>query len=239
MQSVEKKDYKIEVRLLSEAIFSSGEGERNLVHSKVLADRHGFVYLHAKTLKGQLKQRAFWLWNQYRSCDEQRADEFLESTVRLFGINNEERKFYGVETGRNDTRLDSVGIMKLGHLQLDEKIRSFFLNIMHRDKLNEYYTHTHHDLIEAQTHVRTSIQVEDGVVVERRITNYHTVKKGLIFYSTLWFDEDPSRYLSDLNRIIRSFRRIGAGTHRGRGKIEARLLIDGKEGEFDDQVSGH
>jgi len=225
-----EQDYKIEVRIVSEAIFNSGEKERNLVQSRALTDRYGFVYFHAKSLKGQLKRQAFWLLEQYKSFDVRQAEDFFRSIVRLFGINDDELELYC--RGLKNTYHQQQGIMKLSHLELDERIREYFRRLQQQDEQEEYYNISPHDLIEAQTHIRTSIQLEDEVTRDKMLTTYHTVKQGLIFYARLSFDADPLHDLQNLQRIIRSFRRIGAGIHRGRGEVEARLLTDGRDVVF-------
>ncbi|NGP61239.1 hypothetical protein FLT15_23695 [Paenibacillus thiaminolyticus] len=246
-------DYKIEVRLHSEAIFSSGEKERNLVQSKVLADRYGFVYFHAKSLKGQLKRQAFWLLNQYKEFDRERAKSFFASIVVLFGINKEEiERFLPKMFTQDDPDFQKVycqqqpGILRFGHLELDEQVRNRFIALQAEDGEEGYYRITPHDLIEAQTHIRTGIQLEDGKIKDRMLTTYHTVKRGLIFYSSITMEpysydaegprrvesQDMSNHLANLQRIVSSFRRIGAGIHRGRGEVAARLLVDGKEADY-------
>lgn len=226
-----KQNYKIEVRICSEAIFSSGEKERNLVQNKVLADRYGLVYFHAKTLKGQLKRQAFWLLRQYQSFDGQRAESLLRSIVKLFGINRAELEW--VAPALLQAYPPSCpGIMKLGPLQLDERIRNYFIVLQSEDAGDGYYQISPHDLLEAQTHIRTGIQLEQGMAKDKRLTTYHTVKEGLVFYSPLFFDEDPAACLGDLQRIVGLLDRIGAGIHRGRGEIEAFLLTDGREVDY-------
>lgn len=229
-----QRDYRIEVRIMSEAIFSSGESEPNLVHSKVLSDRYGLVYFHGKSFKGQLKRQAFWLLRQYQGCDERAAEAFLHSIAELYGMNREELDFYcrGMGPTTRNISLHRNGIMKIGNLQLDDQIRALFQELQMKDIEQNYSLLSPHDLIEAQTNIRTGIQLEDGVIRDKMLNTYHTVKQGLIFYSKLHFDADPTPYLPDLQRIVRSFRRMGAGIHRGRGEVKARLLIDGEEGEL-------
>lgn len=246
-------DYQIEVCLRSEAIFSSGEKERNLVQSKVLADRHGFVYFHAKSLKGQLKRQAFWILEQYRNIGIEHAKSFFASIVVLFGINEEEiNNFFPRELTLDDPAFQQTychqqpGILRLGHLELDERIRNHFIALQAEDEDEEYYRITPHDLIEAQTHIRTGIQVKDGTALDGMLTTYHTVKQGLAFYSSLTLEpqtyesknqiilnqQDMAGHLANLQRIVSSFRRIGAGIHRGRGEASARLLVNGEEANF-------
>lgn len=243
-------NYKLRVRLLSEAIFSSGEKERNLVQVRALTDRHGFVYFHAKSLKGQLKRQAFWLLKQYRGIDKQCAQSFFESIVILFGVNKEEIKnIYSypeqseiIKLVQSHPKLDyrKPGIINFGHLELDERIKNFFIALQAEDEEEGYYKISAHDLIEAQTNIRTGIQVQDGIAKDKMLTSYHTVKKGLVFYANVSFnlsereltEEDLPIYLADFQRIVSSFRRIGAGIHRGRGEIDACLLYDDEEIDF-------
>ncbi len=220
----QEKNYQIEIKICSEAIFTSGEKESNLVQSRAQTDVHGFIYFHAKTLKGQLKRQAFWLLRQYAVMDlsegKTRANSFYESIVRLFGISSEEGQ--------------SSGLMKLSNLELDEKLRNYFIAQRKIDEEKDYCRISPHDLIAAQTHIRTGIQMENGVAINKMLNTFHTVRKGLTFYSTVSFEEEVNRALiDDLARIVYSFRRIGAGIHRGRGEIKASLLIDGKKMPYD------
>ncbi|MBE1555403.1 RAMP superfamily CRISPR-associated protein [Sporosarcina limicola] len=228
--------YQIEIQLLSEAIFASGEKERNLAQSKVLTDQYGFVYFHAKSLKGQLKKQAFWLYKQYEHLDPQHAATFLQSLAVLFGINKLEMKHYAPKFKKHD--FPTQGIMRLSNLELPESVRRYYIELLSKDRDAGYSHLSSHDLIEAQTELRTAIQLEDGVTKDQMFTTYQAVKKGLIFYSTITFvtdsinpkdDLNPINYIEDLLRILGSMTRIGAGVHRGRGKIEARLLQEGKK----------
>lgn len=225
-------EYKLEIFILSEAIFSSGEKEHNLVQTKVLADQDGFVYFHAKTLKGQLKRQAFWLLEQYKSFDENRAKEFFASVVKLFGINNTEINAYCPDSSKKDYH-QQQGIMQLSNLELNETVRRYFNSLKLKKGKEGYCNISAHDLIEAQTNIRTGIQLENGVTKNKMMTTYHTVKEGLYFYGTLHFSENVEPYLQDLKRIIYSFKRMGAGIHRGRGEVEAKLYINDVEAPID------
>lgn len=227
---------KLEVRIDSEAIFSSGEGEQ-LIHNRALTDRYGFVYFHAKTLKGQLKRQAFWLLRQYKGCDQVRAEQLSASIAELFGVNSEEIKRY-FDNRRRDYPV--AGCLKLGNLELNDNIRNYFHTLLQTDTLDPEDRFTSHDLIEAQTNNRTSIQIQDGVVKEGMMTTYQTIKTGLVFYSNLTFDPVPSaQSLEDFHRIVCSFRRIGASIHRGRGLVRAKLLVEKQDGEWHEFVPGH
>ncbi|MRN53123.1 hypothetical protein [Paenibacillus monticola] len=220
---ISDNSYVIEICLRSEAIFGSGEKERNLVQSKALTDAEGFVYFHAKSLKGQLKRQAIWLQQQYDSFDREQGVAFQGSIAALFGLNSWELDESIAEPYKKVLR--EHGIMKFSHLELPASVREYFRAMLAEDRANGYIQLSQHDLIEAQTHIRTGIQCGK----DKMLTTFHTVKKGLIFYSTLTFDEDPAVHLPALTRIVYSLNRIGANIHRGRGEVSARLLVNGVE----------
>ncbi|OEF97141.1 RAMP superfamily CRISPR-associated protein [Desulfuribacillus alkaliarsenatis] len=224
--------YKIQMRLCSEAIFDSGERERNTVQSKVLSDSYGFVYFHAKTLKGQLKKQAYWLLKQYKTIDEIQktnyGESFYESIVRLFGFNSQETSKLPEGNKYNSNRGSVPGVMRLSNLELDETIRRYFIQLHQEDLEQDYFRLSPYELINAQTNVRIGIQMEDGVIKNNMFNSYHTVKEGMYFYSNVTFEdvsEVKQPVIDDLARIIYSFKRIGAGIHRGRGEISAQLLV--------------
>lgn len=232
-------DVRIRIKLLSEAIFDSGEQVANHVHSQALSDDYGCVYYHAKTLKGVLKRQAFWLYQVYRAMGrEDAAMDFIQAVADLFGFHEEEEKLYGIEnvTWRQ-------GYMRLGNLQLPSSVRQQVHNwlTIHANQDNtksEPYIHfSPQDMLEAQTNVRTMIQMEDGLVKDRMFTSFHTVKQGLVFESVVEFDQYPAiSHVQHLARIVRSLERIGAGENRGYGRVDATLWINGKMIKHPDEV---
>ncbi|MEK4372389.1 hypothetical protein [Paenibacillus sp. FSL R5-0473] len=237
-------EYVLELRLLSEAIFASGEKERNLVQSRALSDDYGFVYFHAKSLKGQLKRQALWLLRQYIAIGKgnyAQAYDFLYSMDVLFGVNTWELgKAWGLEEFMSgylkyrqaEKGLRGQGMMKLTHLELPHEVKDAFRTIIDSSEFSI------HDLISAQTYIRTEIQLEEGIVKDKMLNTYQAVKKGFVFQAQIFFEEDPTQVLPDLLRIICSLDRIGAGVHRGRGEIEATLLINGKDARQELQLGG-
>ena len=178
---MENNKYRLKVVIKSEAIFNSGEEDENLVNQKVLADKYGRVYFHAKSLKGELKNTAYWILEQYKLIDSKRAKSFLNSIIKLFGINSEEIKLH---FNKNDDSKGSIqGIINLSNLELDNRTKSWIKQIQLEDREDEYYRITPQDFINAQTNVRTSIKLKNGVVEDKMMTTYHTVKNGLAFYS--------------------------------------------------------
>lgn len=248
--------YQIEVSLDSEAVFNSAESESNTVHMKALIDECGFVYFHSKTLKGQLKDQALWLHEKYRAVDTDFANKFVDSIEVLFGMNTDERKLALGDEAEDHEKMTCQkvvqGIMKLGNLELPKAVKDHFNAMIEAGGESDYFKVTRHDIINAQTNIRTSIKTEGGAAKEGALFTYHTVKSGMTFHADIEFADFMYRYreekgedgkkkktlacveagwqdhIENLDRIIGSFKRIGAGTRRGRGKLQARLLKDGK-----------
>jgi hypothetical protein len=229
-------DVRIRLKLLSEAIFDSGEQATNHVHTQALSDAQGCVYYHAKTFKGVLKRQAFWLYRLYKEMgEEQTARTFMEAVADLFGIHDEEQKLYNIFDVRR-----RKGYMRLGNLQLPISIRNRiaeWLGVDGQARERGCDRFSPQDILEAQTNVRTIIQMEGGVVKDRMLTFFHTVKEKLVFESQVEFERFPDvDHLQQLLRIVRSLERIGAGENRGYGRVEPKLLINGREIEHPDEV---
>lgn len=253
---MQRTQYQIEVELLSEAIFSSGEKESNLVHTKVLTDTDGFVYFHAKSLKGLLKKRAYWLFKHYAKIDHKFAVDFLQALIKIFGINNEEIELLAKECesliGSDSSLLKDIyqlkkrhklaGALKLAHLELPQLVRSYYKQIYNSQfsddgNENSYVFMSKHNLIEAQTHVRVGIQLEDGIIKNKMLNSVHTVRQGLIFYAPLIFEHELSKdEINNFSRIVYALDRIGAVYHRGYGQVRTKLLY--KMGNNNQQEKG-
>lgn len=219
--------YQLIVKIDSEAIFNSGESDGNIVQMKVLTDEQGFVYYHSKTLKGQLKDQAIWIYKEYKKLDTEKAKDFIKIVSELFGLNKEECENHDIPKEiYEELGLYDSGKLKVGHLQLDDETKDFFNQWFELQKSKQYTTLSKHELIKAQTKIRTNISIEDGVVKKGGLVNFHTIREGLTFYSVLEVEETKSTkeaVKKVLELIIGGFRRIGANTHRGRGCITAKI----------------
>lgn len=215
--------YFIKVTLLSEAIFNSGEEEQNLVNEKVLTDENGFVYFHAKTLKGQLRSRGAWIAKRLEELDKEKDEDKRAST----GFNESIEKLFGSEFQKTAPKR---GMMTLSNLELNKEVQNYLMALNREEHEDIYYNITPYDLMEAQTNKRPRIQTQNGVAKEHMMMTYHTVKDGLVFYSQINLLEKVSQKdLVALNAVVSSMEWLGASINRGRGKIKAQLLCeDGK-----------
>lgn len=205
---------KIEVELKTETIFNSGESDSNIVHTKVLTDVDGFVYFHSKTLKGQLKDRAFWLYDRYSESGDgkEKAKKMANVIAYLFGIeeqelisrypneensvkNSEPKNFkdsldYDLYPSFQKNPLYCEGHLKIGCLEFSQEFKSMFNQLKKtNDRTAEEYIRFSNDaLIKAQTNIRTSISIgENGVTKDKFLGKYHTVRAGFKFEANLDF----------------------------------------------------
>lgn len=232
---------KIQVELKTETIFNSGESDSNIVNTKALTDNDGFVYFHSKTLKGQLKDRAFWLYDRYdQSCDgQEQAKKMANAIAYLFGIEQEElMSRYPDKTKYNEftKKLDDSfqkeplyceGHLKIGNLEFDKEFKEIFKSLRKNDE--DYINFSKDALIKAQTNIRTNIVIgENGVTQDKFLGKYHTIRSGFKFESTLNYipenDEKAESFKSELEMIVKSLDRIGSSINRGRGKVVSKLL---------------
>ncbi|WP_273319713.1 RAMP superfamily CRISPR-associated protein [Vallitalea guaymasensis] len=217
--------YIIKVTLESEAVFNSGEEDKNLVNEKVLCDEEGFVYLHAKTFKGILRQRGKWVFDKLIKINKEFDDNAID---RMFGTEGNPIL---------DTDTEYVGsttsMLQIGNLELDSDIKEVF-RLSNRLKDDIDYKITPYELVQAQTNTRTKIKIDEtGVVQEHRTMAYHTVKKDLEFYSHVNLnvnsDEEIKKYELLLALIVKNIDKIGGSVNRGRGQVKAELLYENKQ----------
>lgn len=208
---------KIEVELKTETIFNSGESDSNIVQTKALTDADGFVYFHSKTLKGQLKDRAFWLYDRYSESKdgEEKAKKMANAIAYLFGIEEQEliSRYPNVKNSDKDPESEKFegfiksldydlyptfqkdplyceGHLKIGCLEFSQEFKEMFNQLKKaEDRTSEEYIRFSNDaLIKAQTNIRTSISIgENGVTKDKFLGKYHTVRAGFKFESKLDF----------------------------------------------------
>jgi CRISPR/Cas system CSM-associated protein Csm3 (group 7 of RAMP superfamily) len=217
--------YIIKITLESEAVFNSGEEDRNLVNEKVLSDEDGFVYLHAKTFKGILRQRGKWICDKLGGIYEEFDNNIID---RMFGtqgnpILDDDTEYIGSTTS----------ILQIGNLELNDDIKEIF-RLFNTSEDGIDYKITPYELEQAQTNIRTKIKIgEKGVVQEHRTMAYHTVKKGLEFYSNVNLNinnaKERVKYELLLALIVNNIDKIGASVNRGRGQVKGELLYENKE----------
>lgn len=205
--------YTIEITLLSDTTFGTGDGIVGLIDQEVEYDQYGFPFLRGRTLKGLL-------------CDE--CDTFIagieaedETELKLRRIRDQ---LFGV--GGSVTKKES-------HLHFSDAILP--LAIQHT--LKSYGLPTH-EILNALTVIRRQTAVENatGVAKPHSLRSQRAVIHGLIFEAAIDCKQalDPAaEELLDLS--CRLLRRLGTQRNRGRGRVKCRLIDNSSTPTLDTQ----
>ncbi len=199
------RNYYLQITLLSDTIFGSGDGLAGLVDVEVRFDENKLPYLNGRTLKGMLVMECADILAAIRTANN--PEKWTRSAARLFGI-------------PGNTDWDHPAILSIGTAQLPE---SFRLGIVRDIETNRL---TSDDVFSAMTTIRRQTAMEDsGVPKEHSLRSSRLILRSLIFESHLYFNEEPEEPdLALLAACIKSFRRCGTNRNRGSGKIQARIL---------------
>lgn len=199
--------YKIEVKLLSEAIFGSGHSIPGSVDLEIVYDDYGFPYMKAKTFKGNLREA---MCNAAILLD----NEFEETMESLMG---KERN--GIEVWKT---------LKFSDCMLPENVREFIKLAIENNKIQAS------EVKDALTSIRSFTSIDDdGSYKEGSLREYRVIKKGLIFEVEVNCERKlAEKELGLLAVSVKSLKHIGTMRTRGKGRVDCRL-IDINEGHKD------
>jgi CRISPR/Cas system CSM-associated protein Csm3 (group 7 of RAMP superfamily) len=195
----------VEIKLLSDTIFGSGNAVPGDVDIDVLMDEHGFPYFKGKTFKGKLREEAanIMCWS---------GNDKLESTVqKLFG-----------EPGWDDFKLDD-GKLCFGDFALSDGIK----NVLKRKIADKSIGRQ--ELIDSLTVERTFTAMEDGVAKNKSLRTARAIRKGLSFYGQIISPGALNEYgKAILAGAAGMVRYLGTMETRGFGRVEIDLFLNGK-----------
>lgn len=206
--------YKIEIELLSEAIFGSGYSIPGSVDLEVVYDDYGLPYMKAKTFKGNLRKQMIESIDILKKCHN---IDFNNELNRLLGSEN-----CGVSAWEN---------IKISDCCIRENIKNFLIYAIE----NKYIDRK--EITEALTDTRSFTAIEDdGSYKKGSLRQVRVIRKGLKFYSDICCERDLSdTELSILASGVSSMRHIGSMRTRGKGEVRLRLLIP-ENGKFIDKT---
>ena len=200
------EEYRIEIELLSESIFGSGESESNGVDVEILKDEIGVPYFKGKTLKGKLREEAEVLKNYFSNLG---FGEYETIFSKLFGkegdYNNETLKFSSCKISKNIHNSLSSGI-----------------------KENKF---TKSDVLNSLTEVRSFTRIDkNGVAKDGSLRQARVIKKGLKLYCEVTSLKDlTSKEKILLASAVAALRNLGTMESRGKGLVKCRLLNGSKD----------
>ncbi|HHV26928.1 MAG TPA: hypothetical protein GXX63_07005 [Tissierellia bacterium] len=200
------EELKIEVELLTESIFGSGQSIPGDVDLEIVYDEYGFPYMKSKTFKGNLREQVEKVISILK--DEPYGLNYAEYVERLFGSEN---------NGLNNWKT-----LKFSDCQLDKDIKEVLVYAIRNGKVNK------NEIMRSLTDVRSFTSIDNnGISKDGTLRHVRVIKKGLKFNVTV----SCGRQLEDIELSIlaagvSSLRHIGTMRTRGKGQIKSRLLID-------------
>ena len=197
--------YRLRIRLLSDATFGRGDGVAGVVDAEVQHDVYGLPYLGGRSLKGLLGAECADIIHAL-SLSGQSQKDWQQVANRLFG-----------DTGRG---LTGAANLRVGPAELPADLRAAIARNIEQKKL------TRAAVLESLTAVRrqTAMDAESGAPKKETLRTMRVILRGTVFESALHFVESPnSDELALLAACIKAFRRGGTGRNRGRGRLTAEL----------------
>mgnify|MGYP001112123370 CR=1 FL=1 len=195
----------IKIELLSDAVFSRGEGTAGVVDIEIEHDELGLPFLGGKTIRGLLRDS----WLSMRHC----FSDLIEAEERIFGP---EADCY------------ERSILRIGDAVVDEKTRRW----IEWAETRKNHPIPPSTVLSALTDIRrqTSEDRRTGAPAETTLRAVRVVIRGLVLWSPLhWLLEPTSRDVRCLSLALLATRHAGLGRNRGRGHI--RMTLDGDLGK--------
>lgn len=201
--------YPLEIKLLSETTFGSGESQNGRVNEDVLVNNEGLPYFLGKTFKGCLRKSIDDILKPFYLANKQ-EESFSNIIEELFGIGDYKSDKETKEQEKN-TQSQKYGKLKFSNFYLHDDILKIFPKT-NKDKI-----------LDVLTDIRFSIKMDENLGVARNgsLRATRVLKKGLVFVG---FIECEEKLRDDefkiLKRGILSLRNLGVNKSRGKGQVK-------------------
>lgn len=202
----------VEIELLSETIFGSGEAVSNSIDIEVLQDNLGIPYMKGKTFKGKLREEM-----------EEIVELLKESTGKDY--KEQLRGLLGVEGGFNNDNSGVLETVKFSNCEISKNIKDFLKDSLEkREILRE-------DILAAFTEVRIFTAIDDkGIAKDGSLRESRVVRRDFKYY----VDINSARTLTTVDKGllamgISALRNLGSMESRGKGEVYCKLLENGKD----------
>lgn len=199
------KHYILEMELLSETIFGSGEAIPGSVDSEIVYDEVGLPYLKGKTLKGVLREE---------------ANNIVSLSNGYFENKDIEKIFGKVDN-------DEINKVAFSHCKVKDNIS----NLIEKAVTDRNSVISKEDIFEAVTDIRyfTAIN-EKGIAKKGTLRELRTINRGLVFTAKINILEELSEKEEMLLAMaVSSLKHVGMMRNRGKGNIRCTLSINNKE----------
>jgi CRISPR/Cas system CSM-associated protein Csm3 (group 7 of RAMP superfamily) len=206
--------YQIQITLLSDTTFGSGDGVAGIIDREIEKDADGMPYLRGHTLKGLLSEEADNLINTI--SDSSIRENWLKIADDLFG--------------QPGSTLDTQSLMHMGNACLPEGFRrAVSTSVQQQYRLESRVTPT--EVLNALTTVRRQTAIgENGIAAEGSLRSFRVILRGQEFFANIQFHQEPKPEVLTLLKVSAlALRRAGSSRNRGLGHIQCRLLQNGND----------
>ena len=191
--------YRIEVRLLSEAIFGSGYSKPGSIDLEIVCDECGIPFMKAKTFKGNFR-------------------EAMEETIDLLELDGGLlKKLLGSENGG----INAWKTLRFSDCAIAESVRKILIASIQEGKIDQ------DEIKDSLTQIRSFTSIDDdGSASDGSLRQIRVIKKGLIFNVVLSCERDlTKKELGLIAASVRNLRHIGTMRTRGKGEVECTLKV--------------
>lgn len=203
--------YPVQIKLLSETTFGSGESQNGMVNEDILVDNEGMPYFSGKTFKGCLRKNIDDILKPFYLVHRDKLSRSFSSIMEeLFGIGSYKKD---LETKENQ---EDIGYQRDGKL----KFSNFYL---HTDIADIFDKNNKDEILDILTDIRFSIRMNEklGVADKGSLRAIRVLKKDLVFVGFIECEEKlEENEFNILRQGILSLKHLGINKSRGKGRVE-------------------
>ncbi|AYF54391.1 CRISPR-associated protein [Clostridium novyi] len=202
--------YPVEIKLLSETTFGSGESKNGNVNTDILLDNEGLPYFLGKTFKGCLRKSIEDILKPFYCKSGKNFSQIIKD---LFGRGNYKKD------PKTKEEKESIEYQRDGKL----KFSNFYL---HKDILDIFDKGNKDEILDVLTDVRFSIKMNEelGVADKGSLRAIRVLKKDLVFVGFIECENKlADNEFEILKRGILSLKNLGVNKSRGKGHVEVSI----------------
>jgi len=199
-------EYTLEIELLSDATFGSGEGVAGAVDAEIQHDECGLPTISGRAIKGLLVTECAELLQVLPKSGE---GDWRVAALRLFGQRGE--------------TIDQEGNLTIGTATVAPDLAAWVRYDVGRGELS------HEDVLNSLTAVRCqTADAKSGAPQDETLRSIRVIIRGLKLYAPLFLEGSPTDSGKESERAllaacVMSWRRAGLSRTRGRGWLEAKI----------------
>lgn len=213
--------YKIQVKLISDALIGSGEGFGAIIDTDIVFDDLGIPYIPGRRIKGCLRDSAEEVCSLLKNSG---IDSFSD-------LNQKDGKFKIIEeTFGIPENPSSVNISNLTIEEYEENKNWLgYLSEKYPDILSK------DSILSTFTNIRQQTKINDkGVAEERSLRTIRVIKKEKVFTGDIGLSDGYALKLLWLACL--NLRHLGTKRNRGFGEVDCRLIEKSQEISFMDEL---